>query len=78
MDLNSEETDRAMMSVNNHSLLASTARVNESFITQFSTHQYFGNSAEEFYLHKTLSTRMKLLLSLTSLIRCHTSTFNAH
>jgi hypothetical protein len=47
-------------------------------MTQFSTHLYFKNSAEEFYGDETLSTAMKLLSSLTSLIRCHISTFNAH
>ena len=30
----------------------------------FMTHPYFGNCVEEFYLHKTLSTPIKLLSSL--------------
>jgi hypothetical protein len=47
-------------------------------MTHFSTHSYFGNSAKEFYGDETLSTPMKLLLSLTSLIWWHISTFNAH
>jgi hypothetical protein len=47
-------------------------------MTQFSTHQYFRNSAEEFHPHETLFTLMKLLSSLTSLIWCHISTFNVH
>jgi hypothetical protein len=47
-------------------------------MTQFPIHLYFGNSAEEFYGDETLSTPMKLLSSLTSLIRCHISTFNDH
>jgi len=34
------------------------------FISQFSTHPYFGNSAEEFHPHETLSTPMKFLSSL--------------
>jgi hypothetical protein len=38
-------------------------------------HPYFENSAEEFHLHKTLSTLMKLLSSLSS---CHISLFNAY
>jgi hypothetical protein len=46
-------------------------------MTQFSTHPYFGNSAEKFYGDETLSTPIKLLSSLTSLIRCHINTFNA-
>jgi len=33
-------------------------------MTQFSTYLNFGNSAEEFYPNKTLSTPMKLLSSL--------------
>jgi hypothetical protein len=48
------------------------------FMAQFSTHSYFGNSAEEFYPHETLSTPMKLSLSLLSSIQCHVSIFNAH
>jgi hypothetical protein len=51
--------------------------LNESFMIQFLTHPYFGNSAEEFHLHETLSISIKLLSSLTSLIQCHISTFNA-
>jgi hypothetical protein len=47
-------------------------------MTKFSTHSYFRNSAEEFHPHETLSTPMKLLSSLTSLIRYHISTFNAY
>jgi hypothetical protein len=47
-------------------------------MTQFPTHPYFGNSAEEFHGDETLSTPIKLLSSLTSLIRCHISIFNAH
>jgi hypothetical protein len=47
-------------------------------MTQFPIYPYFGNSAEEFHPHETLSTPMKLLSSLTSLIRCHISIFNAH
>jgi hypothetical protein len=39
-----------------------------SFMTQFPTHPYFGNSAEKFYMDETLSTPMKLLSSLSSLI----------
>jgi uncharacterized membrane protein YbaN (DUF454 family) len=41
-------------------------------------HLYFGNSVEEFYPHKTISTRMKFSLSLSSSIQCHVSIFNAH
>jgi hypothetical protein len=44
----------------------------------FPTHPDFGNSAEEFHLHETLSTPKKLLSSLSSLIWCHISIINAH
>jgi hypothetical protein len=54
------------------------AGLNANFISQFSTHLYFGNSAEEFYPHETLSAPMKLLSSLSSLTQCHVSIFNAH
>jgi hypothetical protein len=47
-------------------------------MSQFSTHPYFENSAEEFHPYETLSTLIKLLSSLSSLIRCHISIFNAH
>jgi hypothetical protein len=41
-------------------------------------HLYFVNSAEEFHPHETLLTLIKLLLSLSSSIRCHISLFNTH
>jgi hypothetical protein len=44
----------------------------------FSTHPDFTNSAEEFYPHETLSTPMKLLSSLSSLIWCHINIINTH
>jgi hypothetical protein len=44
----------------------------------FSTYSNFGNGAEEFHPHKTLSTPMKLLSSLSSLIWCHISIINAY
>jgi hypothetical protein len=47
-------------------------------MTQFPTHSYFVNRAEEFHLYETLSTPMKLLSSLTSLIRYHISIFNTY
>jgi hypothetical protein len=43
---------------------------------QFSTHSYFENNTEEFYHHKTLSTPIKLLSSLSLLIQCHISIFS--
>ena len=48
------------------------------FLTQFSIHSYLENSAEEFHPHETLSTPMKLSSSLSSLVQCHVSIFNAH
>jgi hypothetical protein len=33
-------------------------------MTQFPTHSYFGNSVKEFHPHETLSTAIKLSLSL--------------
>jgi len=42
--------------------------LNGSFIVQFSTHLYFGNSALEFHGDETLSALMKLLSSLSSLL----------
>jgi hypothetical protein len=48
------------------------------FMSLFPTHPDFGNSAEEFHPHETLSTPMKLLSSLSSLIWCHISIINAH
>jgi hypothetical protein len=48
------------------------------FCARRKTHPDFGNSAEEFHPHKTLSTPMKLLSSLSSLIWCHISIINAH
>jgi hypothetical protein len=47
-------------------------------MTQFLIYSYFVNSVEEFYPHETLSISMDLLSSLTSLIRCHISTFNVY
>jgi hypothetical protein len=44
----------------------------------FLTDSDFRNSAEEFYGDETLSTFMKLLSSLSSLIWCHISIINAH
>jgi hypothetical protein len=44
----------------------------------FFTHPDFGNSAEEFHPHETLSTLIKLLSSLSSLIWCHISIINVH
>jgi hypothetical protein len=41
------------------------ASLSEGFMALFSTHSYFGNSAEEFHPHKTISTPMKLLSSLS-------------
>jgi hypothetical protein len=57
-----------------------TAKVSLSggFMAQFPTQQLFGNSAEEFHPHETLSTPMKLLSPLSSSIQCHVSVFNAH
>jgi len=40
------------------------ASLSGGFISQFATYPYFGNSAEEFHPHETLSTSMKLLSSL--------------
>jgi hypothetical protein len=48
--------------------LCSKAILNGGFMTQFPIHQYFGNSAQEFHGDETLSTPMKLLSSLLSLI----------
>jgi len=48
------------------------------FMSQFLAHPYFGNSAEEFHPHETLSTPIKLLSSLSLSIQCHVSIFNAH
>jgi hypothetical protein len=42
--------------------------LSDDFISLFSTHSYFENSAEEFHPHETLSVPIKLLLSLSSLI----------
>jgi len=47
-------------------------------MAQFLIYLYFTNSAEEFYGDETLSTPMKLLSSLSSLIQCHISIFNVH
>jgi hypothetical protein len=44
----------------------------------FPTHSDFGNSAEEFHSHETLSAPMKFLSFLSSLIWCHISIINAH
>jgi hypothetical protein len=44
----------------------------------FLTYLDFENSAEEFHPHETLSTPMKLLSPLSSLIWCHISIINAH
>ena len=40
------------------------ASLSGGFISQFATYPYFGNSAEEFHPHETLSTPMKFLSSL--------------
>ena len=45
--------------------VTSKASLSGGFISQFPTHPYFGNSAEEFHPHETLSTPMKLLSSLS-------------
>jgi hypothetical protein len=44
----------------------------------FLTHPDFRNSGEEFYLHETLSTPIKLLSSISSLIWCNISIINVH
>jgi hypothetical protein len=44
----------------------------------FLTHLDFGNSAEEFHPHETLSTPIKLLSSLSPLIWCHINIINVH
>jgi hypothetical protein len=44
----------------------------------FLTQPDFENSTEEFYSNETLSTLVKLLSSLSSLIWCHISIINAH
>jgi hypothetical protein len=44
----------------------------------FSTHPDFENNAQEFHGDEILSTPMKLLLFLSSLIWCHISIINAH
>jgi hypothetical protein len=45
-------------------LLDHKTSLSEDLMSLFPTHLDFGNSAEEFYLHETLSTPMKLLSSL--------------
>jgi len=47
-------------------------------MTQFPTHSYFINSVEEFHGDETLSTPLKLLLSLSLLIQCHINIFSIH
>jgi hypothetical protein len=54
------------------------SRMNRTFMSQFPMHLYFGNSAEEFHPHETLSTPMKLLSFISSLTRFHVSIFNVH
>jgi hypothetical protein len=54
------------------------ARLSGGFMAQFSTQQLFGNSAEEFYLHETLSAPIKLSSPLSSSIQCYVSVFNVH
>jgi hypothetical protein len=44
----------------------------------FLIHLDFKNSAEEFYPRETLSTPMKLLSSLSSLIWCQINIINTH
>jgi hypothetical protein len=56
----------------------SKANLSEDFMSLFSTHPDFGNSAEEFHGDETLSTLIKLLSSLSSLIWCHISIINAY
>jgi hypothetical protein len=53
------------------------ASLNGEFHIQVSSTSDFENSVEEFYEDETLSAPIKLLSSLTSLIRCHISIFNA-
>jgi hypothetical protein len=48
--------------------MSSKARLSEDFMLLFPTYPDVENSAEEFHPHKTLSTPMKLLSSLSSLI----------
>jgi hypothetical protein len=50
------------------------------FMAQFSTHLYFGNSAEEFHPYETLSapTVPRNFHHLSSLIQYHVSIFNVH
>jgi hypothetical protein len=48
------------------------------FISPFLTYPDFENSAEEFHLIETLSTPVKLLSSLSSLIWYHISIINAY
>jgi len=47
-------------------------------MSQFPAHPDFGNNAEEFHPHETISTPMKLLSPLSSSIQCHVGIFNAH
>ena len=47
-------------------------------MAKFPIHSYFRDSAEKFYEDETLSTPIKLLLSLCSLIQCHISIFNVY
>jgi hypothetical protein len=54
------------------------ANLNGNFMSLFPTHPDFGNCAEEFHLHETLSAPIKLLSSLSSLIWCHISIINAY
>jgi hypothetical protein len=54
------------------------ASLSGDFMALLPMQLYFGNSAEEFYPHETLSAPIKPLSSLSSSIRCHISLFNAH
>jgi hypothetical protein len=61
-----------------HFSIAGLDRSQWDFMSLFSTHLDFKISAEEFYPHKTLSTPIKLLSSLSLLIWCHVSIINIH
>jgi hypothetical protein len=69
------ECDQTLMRTWRHEVKAS---LSGDFTSPFPTHSDFRNSAEEFYPHETLSTPIKLLSSLSSLIWCHISIINAY
>lgn len=63
---------------NTQTQLVLQARFSGDFMSQFLTPSYFGNNAKEFHPYKILSTLIKHLLSLSSLIQCHISAFNIY